>query len=139
MSEAMRAVVNLYNDPRFYDESRLRSINNRIRRERQLRRRVTTFIVITAVVLSLTLFLSYSFLSDASSDNEHVQYRYYNTVTVTSGDSIWSIASENIDRMHYRTVDEYVNDIASVNRISPNARLKAGTNLIVPYYSDELK
>ncbi len=139
MSEAMRAVVNLYNDPRFYDESRLRTINNRIRRERQLRRRVTTFVVITAVVLFLTLFLSYSFLSDASADTDHVQYRYYSTVTVTTGDSVWSIASENIDRMHYRSVDEYVQDIASVNRISPDAKLKAGTNLIVPYYSEELK
>ena len=139
MSEAMRAAAELYGDPRFYDKSRLRVINNRKRRERELRRHIITFVVMISVLIILSMFIFFSFKSDASVDSAHQQYRYYTSVTVTSGDSVWSIAREHMDPLHYRSVESMVNDIASVNRISPEAKLNAGTNIIVPYYSDELK
>ena len=139
MSEAMRAAAELYGDPRFYDKSRLRVINNRKRRERQLRRRIITFVVMMSVILFLGMFITMSFMSDASASKDHMKYRYYSSVTVTSGDSVWSIAEEHMDPLHYRNIESFVNDIARVNRISSDARLVSGTNLIVPYYSDELK
>jgi uncharacterized membrane protein len=118
------------------ETSFIRSMNNKRRRERQLRRRIVTFCVATSVIIFLALVLSFSFRSDASSSQEHEQYRYYTTVAVVSGDSIASIAESHMDKLHYRDVDEFICDIAEVNRISTTTALKAGTNLIVPYYSD---
>ena len=135
MSEVVRATAKIYRDPRFYDKSRIRSIRNRQRREKQLRRRVLTFVVMTSLIIFLAIFLSYSFLSDAKSENEMSSYRYYSSVTVSAGDSVWSIAENNMDRMHYNNVESYVRDIASVNKISTDAELKAGSSLIIPYYS----
>ncbi len=121
------------------EASFIRSMNKKMRRERQLRRRIVTFCVATSVFIFLALVLSFSFRSDASSSQDHEQYRYYTTVSVVSGDSIASIAENHMDKLHYRDVDEYICDIAKVNRISTTTSLKAGTNLIIPYYSDENK
>jgi cell division protein YceG involved in septum cleavage len=128
-----------YNNYDAVEQSRIRSLNNRRRRERQLHRRIIIFVVMTAIAIFFGMFLSFSFFSDASSDDAHTQHLYYKTVMVTSGDSVWSIASENLDSIYYRSAQSLVNDIASINRISTDAKLTAGTNLIVPYYSDEEK
>ena len=100
------------------------------------RRRLITFCVMISIVISLFLILSFSFSSDASSNSDTEQYRYYTSVNVTSGDSVWSIAESHMDELHYRSTREFVTDIAHINKISPNASLKAGTNLIIPYYAD---
>lgn len=139
MSKTMRTTANLYNNPELYDTSILRSLNNRKRREKQLRRRIITTLVMASVIIFLVMFISFSFMSDASANKDHEQYRYYSSVTVTAGDSVWSIANEYMDPLHYRSVKALVNDIASVNRISSDAKLVAGSQIIVPYYSDEIK
>ena len=66
------------------------------------------------------------------------QYRYYKTVSVSTGDSVWTIAEEYMDYLHYRNTREFVNDITRINQISPDSKLKAGNNIIIPYYSEEL-
>ena len=139
MSDAMRAVTKLYGDSGYYNSGSLRRLKNRQRRERQLRRRVITALVMLCVIVILSMFVIFSFKSDASSDGGHKQYRYYTSVSITRGDSVWSIADEYMDPMHYRDVASFARDIAHVNRISSDAKLMAGTSLIVPYYSDELK
>lgn len=122
-----------------YDISRIRSINNRMRRERQLRRRIITALIMLSVIVFLAIFLSFSFMSDAKVDDSHKQYRYYTSITVSSGDTMWSIAEANMDPLHYNNVEAYVADIASINRICTDAQLNAGSDLIIPYYSDEVK
>ena len=121
------------------EKSFVRSMNNKRRREKQLRRRIITFCVSASLIIFLALILSFSFRSDASSSQEHKQYRYYTSVSVVSGDSIYSIAEEYMDNLHYRDVDELVYDIASINRISTKADLTAGTSIFVPYYDDNIK
>ena len=138
MSEAMKTAIP-YNSQEMYNRSLMRSMKNRARRERQLRRRIVTFVVMSSVIIFIALFLSFSFLSDAKDTSNHKEYRYYSSVTVKAGDSVWSIAESNLDRMHYNNVESYVRDIASVNKISADSKLTAGTSLIIPYYSDEWK
>ncbi|WP_026490673.1 LysM peptidoglycan-binding domain-containing protein [Butyrivibrio sp. XPD2002] len=108
------------------------------RRERAARRRLVILGVMTSVIIFMAIILSFSFSSDASSKNNE-QYKYYTSVSVNVGDSVWTIAEEYMDDLHYRSTKEFVNDIARINKISPDTMLKAGTNLIVPYYSDTLK
>lgn len=128
-----------YSNYDIIEQSRIRSLNNRKRRERQLHRRIIIFVVMTAMIIFLGMFLSFSFFSDASADESHTQHIYYKTVSVTAGDSVWSIANDNLDSIHYRKAQTLVNDIAKINKISTDAKLTAGTNIIVPYYSDEVK
>ncbi|WP_049945642.1 LysM peptidoglycan-binding domain-containing protein [Butyrivibrio sp. LC3010] len=106
------------------------------RREVIIKRRIITFCIMASIILSLFIILSFSFNSDASANSDNEQFRYYTSVSVTSGDSVWSIAEEYMDELHYRNTREYVTDIAHINRISPDSKLRAGTNLIIPYYSE---
>lgn len=107
------------------------------RRERILKRRLVAIGIMASVVLFLAIILSFSFNSDASNMNNE-QYRYYKTVSVSTGDSVWTIAEEYMDYLHYRNTREFVNDITRINQISPDSKLKAGNNIIIPYYSEEL-
>ncbi len=128
-----------YSNYDIIEQSKLRSLNNRRRRERQLRRRIIIFVVMAAVIIFLGMFLSFSFFADAKSDDSHSQNLYYRSVMVTAGDTVWSIANDNLDTIHYRKTKTLVNDIAAINRISTDAKLTAGTYLVVPYYSEEIK
>ena len=121
------------------EKSFVRSMNNRRRREKQLRRRIITFCVSASIIIFLALILSFSFRSDASASEEHKQYRYYTTVSVAAGDNVYAIAEKHMDPLHYRNVDELAYDIASINRISTDADLMAGSSIFVPYYSDMIK
>ncbi|WP_026528865.1 LysM peptidoglycan-binding domain-containing protein [Butyrivibrio sp. VCD2006] len=121
------------------ERSFARSMNNKRRRERQLRRRIITFCVSASVIIFLALVLTFSFKSDASSSVAHKQYRYYSSVSVVQGDSVHSLAEKYMDNLHYRNADELACDIADINRISTKTELKAGTKIFVPYYEDFIK
>ncbi len=108
------------------------------RRERMMKRRLIALGVMASVIIFMAIILTFSFSSDASNMNNE-EYKYYTSVSVETGDSVWTIAEEYMDDLHYRSTKEFVNEIASINRISPDSLLKSGTNLIIPYYSDTLK
>ncbi|WP_029321364.1 LysM peptidoglycan-binding domain-containing protein [Butyrivibrio sp. AE3004] len=110
--------------------------SKKIRRDIIFKRRLITICVLASIMISIFLFLSYSFNSDASNNTNNKQYRYYASVSICNGDSVWSIAEEHMDDLHYRNTREFVTDIAHINQISPDAKLKEGTNIIVPYYAD---
>ena len=121
------------------EKSFVRSMNNKRRREKQLRRRIITFCVSASVIIFLALILSFSFKSDASSSEDQKQYRYYTSVIITTGDSVYSVAEKYMDNLHYRNVDELACDIAEINRISTKTELQAGTSIFVPYYENFIK
>ncbi len=131
--------ASIYTNLDTYNTDVIRLINSRRRRERQLHRRITIFGIMTSVILFLGIFLSFSFLSDAKGDSEHEQKMYYSVVTITAGDTLWSIAEEHMDPLHYKNVEAFVGDIAKINRIHIDSQLTAGGYLQVPYYSDEDK
>ncbi|WP_408071155.1 LysM peptidoglycan-binding domain-containing protein [Butyrivibrio sp. JL13D10] len=111
-----------------------------VKRKKELivKRRLIALGILLSVAAFLIVILTFSFSSDASNMNNE-DYRYYTFISVKSGDSVWTIAEEHMDDLHYRNTKEYVADIANINKISPDAKLNSGTNLIIPYYSDILK
>ncbi len=128
--------ASIYNNLESFDPSRIRLINSRKKRERQLHRRITIFVVMTSVILFLGIFLSFSFLSDAKGTGTNKD-RYFTTVTITAGDTLWSIAEEHMDP-HYNSVAALVGDIAKINRIPVDSKLTPGGNLFVPYFKDKV-
>ncbi|MDO4622010.1 MAG: LysM peptidoglycan-binding domain-containing protein, partial [Eubacteriales bacterium] len=57
--------------------------------------------------------------------------------TVSSGDTLWSIAEENMTE-EYAEVDDYINEVVQINHLT-SEYLRPGQNLTVPYYSTEYK
>ncbi|MBR1670035.1 MAG: LysM peptidoglycan-binding domain-containing protein [Butyrivibrio sp.] len=139
MSEAMRAAASLYNDPRYYSRSEIRIRRNKLRRQRIVRRQIVLLSLAVALIIFMIIFLASSFMSDAKSDSYEPLFKYYKTVTVHAGDSLWNIARDNYTAARYSSIDEYMSEICSINAISDIDRLNAGEAVIIPYYSAEFK
>ena len=57
----------------------------------------------------------------------------YKSITVTSGDSLWSIAGKYMDENEYTDEREYIEEVRSINHLSSD-NIKSGSYLIIPYY-----
>lgn len=114
-------------------ERRIR--NNRIRRRRQLRRHFHTFLLtlILSAVISVTFF---SFRTKAQSHAEDIQYKYYKSISVEAGDTLWNLAEEYGHSEYYKTYQEYIDEVIRMNGLSDD-RITAGQYLIIPYYDSE--
>ena len=109
-----------------------KSINRR-RRQLQVRRNICMLILSIMAVVMLSLFVI-SISTQASDLERTANYKYYKSIEVEKGDTLWSIAKENIDADHYKSVQEYVNEIKAMNSIKSD-HIVAGSCLIIPYYS----
>lgn len=62
-------------------------------------------------------------------------FKYYTSVTVESGETLWDIADEYIDYAHYKNRNSYITEVQSINHLDDNCSITAGQTLILPYYS----
>jgi nucleoid-associated protein YgaU len=139
MSEAMRAAVSLYNDPRFFSEAEVRIRNNKLRRQRIFRRQVFLLGLASALFIFVSILFASSIMADAQSDEFTPSFKYYKTVTIHANDTLWDIAGQYYSDDDYASIREYMAEICQVNAISDASELKAGESLIIPYYSTEFK
>lgn len=114
------------------------SAMNYNRRIAMIKRRM--FIALLTVTLLVIGVLIGSNLLDSSrseAENSKPSYKYYTSVQVESGDSLWSIAdkyasSEYVDR------DSYMKELLAMNHLS-DTTIHSGQYLTVAYYSDVKK
>lgn len=107
------------------------------KRELQLRRRLR-ILKISVSTASLVLLLSLTlagFSSYAQSDTAQHAYKYYTSVLIHGGDTLWDIA-ENYKGSQYASTQKYIQEVMQINHLN-STDLKAGEYLIVPYYSSE--
>lgn len=113
-----------------------RIYNNRIRRKRQLRRRM----IITGSIVCLLLIFGVPgtvFLSRAQSKEPEVSYKYYTSILVYPGDTLNSIAGTYADA-HYESLNAYIEEVRMTNHLTDDD-IRAGEYLIVPYYSTDYR
>lgn len=114
-------------------ERRIR--NNKIRRRRELRKNF--ILAVTTVCLIITLSLSMGGLrTSAKEESSPSYYKYYKSITIGSGDTLWSIAGEYMDSEHYDSVKDYIEEVKQIN-VLYNNDITYGAHLIVPYYTCE--
>ena len=139
MSEAMRAAANLYNNPRYMSDSEIRRRKNKIRREKIVRRQFVTLAIIITIFIVYLCFSFTTIMSGAEGQDHVTNYKYYKTVVIHSGDSVWSIANQNFSPDMYKDINSYIGEINNINSLTASSTLKAGESLIVPYYSTDFK
>ncbi len=114
-------------------ERELRNYKRKLRRQKEIRRKV--FLAVLSVCLVLTCIVSYSALiSNASTEACDVSYKYFTSIEVVSGDSLWTIAEEYKDDKFYDSTAEYVEEVVRMNNLT-STNITAGQCLIIPYYS----
>ena len=97
--------------------------------------------ILALVVLALVIFgilLGTGMNALASSDKDIASYnKYYVSIRVESGDTLWTIADEYIDGFNIEK-DDYINEVCEINEISKDD-IHAGDYIVVPYYSQDVK
>ncbi len=107
--------------------------------KRKRQQRIHGIMSISALILSIVIVFSVSGLvTNARSTGDAQEYKYFKSYEIEQGDSLWLIASENLDA-HYDSIEDYIEEICVINSISSDSRLIAGTHLIIPYYSFDFK
>ena len=116
------------------DRSERRIKNNRIRRRQELRRHFMISIFTFILILSFsTLF--FSLRTKAQGQNE-LLYKYYKSVVVEEGDTLWHYACQYAQEEYYDSQEDYIQEVIHINSLSED-HITAGQYLILPYYSPE--
>ncbi len=87
-----------------------------------------------AVICSINFFI---INVKASSEQKETAYKYYTSVTVEAGETLWDIAGIYMSD-EFSSVQKYIDEVKNINHLTDN-KIYAGEQLIVPYYSYEYK
>lgn len=114
-------------------ERRIR--NNKIRRQHELKTHLylSFFTLCIAFALAFGIF---SIQSNAKDTSKVPELKYYTSITVSEGDSLWSIAKEYMNPYYYTSASDYINEVITMNSLA-NETIYTGQHLIIPYYSAE--
>lgn len=127
----MRIRVNIHE----MSERELRKYARALRLQRERRKKCLTALFATAVTVCIILICSVSYRALDSNANDG--FKYYTDITVETGESLWEIAGEYVDGIHYDSRESYISEVCSINHLADENAITAGQLLILPYYSNE--
>ena len=108
------------------------------RREAVVRRQKGILAIVIIAIVSLGILLGTSINALASSEKDIASYnKYYVSIRIESGDTLWTIADEYVDGFNLSKSD-YISEVCQINEISEN-EIHAGDYIVVPYYSQDIK
>ena len=95
-------------------------------------------LLVSSLCLALALAIIFgSFLSVAEAKEPEVTYyKYYASVEVQPGDTLWDLAADYMDE-HYETREAYIEEVRELNSLGNINNIVTGQYLILPYYSTE--
>jgi LysM domain. len=96
--------------------------------------------MITVLILIVLLgVITTSFLSQAKTIGkaENQKSKYYTSIQIQEGDSLWSIADKYISS-EYETIQYYIEEVKSINHLT-DEHINEGLFLTIPYYSYAIK
>lgn len=116
------------------DERELRRYRRVLRLRRERRRKC--LLLAAAVLATFCMILICTVSYKAIDSNANGGFKYYTSVTVEAGMTLWELAGDYMDE-HYDSRDSYIAEVCSINHLSSENDITAGQLLIVPYYSAE--
>ena len=124
---------------RAYNDKLSERVNSQLaKRDRTVRFQKRFLAIAGILIISLVIILGTSIRAFASSHNaKKPVYKYYTSIQVQSGDTLWSLADTYIDQCNIDKSD-YIDEICSLNQLQ-DGQIHAGQHIVVAYYSTEIK
>ena len=126
--------ISMKTTAQIYDFSELQ----KKKRQRGLREKRPFFITGAVLIISLLSVCFFLYFGDrvvkAQESANDIQYK---VVEIKNGDSLWSIAKENMDNTNnsgFINIYQYIHEIKRCNNMKSN-QINAGCYLMVPYYN----
>ena len=126
--------ISMKTTAQIYDFSELQ----KKKRQRELREKRPFFITGAVLIISLLSVCFFLYFGDrvvkAQESANDIQYK---VVEIKNGDSLWSIAKENMDNTNdsgFINIYQYIHEIKRCNNMKSN-QINAGYYLMVPYYN----
>lgn len=108
--------------------------NKKIRKRKlQVRRNIFILVMSIAAAVVCASFMA-SFSAQARGNYNAPECKYYKSIEISKGDTLWSIAEEHIDKSRYKNVSEYINEVKAMNSIASD-NIVSGSHIIIPYYA----
>ena len=111
-------------------ERRLRRLRNRKKRVQTVKRQL---LFLSAGVLSCLFLLTGFGLRALAKGTGASERKLVTAHTVEAGETLFDIAGAYADRVHYASVEAYIEEVAFTNHLS-DTRIHAGDVLYLPYY-----
>lgn len=113
------------------------------RREEMLRRRrkvmyqraAVIAVTICMVVCGVLVGSSISASGRSKASDDQVSFKYYTSIEIEQGDSLWTIACEHMSH-EYASVQDYIDEVKVLNNLKSDD-IHSGQYLTIPYYSSE--
>ena len=126
--------ISMKTTAQIYDFSELQ----KKKRQRELREKRPFFITGAVLIIRLLSVCFFLYFGDrvvkAQESANDIQYK---VVEIKNGDSLWSIAKENMDNTNdsgFINIYQYIHEIKRCNNMKSN-QINAGCYLMVPYYN----
>ena len=117
-----------------YLRSERRIRNNRIRRQREMRKNFLLVFMTLCLIVTCSISLN-TINASAIDDSVKPAYKYYKSIYIENRDTLWSIATQYMDDEHYSSTGDYINEVKQLNSLSGD-EIHYGEYLIVPYYDN---
>jgi LysM repeat protein len=104
------------------------------KRKRQLQKRVTLGLVTAVLVIAFSILYGSLYVNAEGIESARSQ-KYYTSIEVQYGETLWAVAERYIDYAYYADIGAYIKEVKRINHLR-NDEIKAGCYLVVPYYAE---
>ncbi|MFV0364313.1 MAG: LysM peptidoglycan-binding domain-containing protein [Suipraeoptans sp.] len=109
--------------------------NRSIKRKRSLYIRKLLTCAFSMVIICMFVFISTTDAANAKDEPANPTYKYYKSVYIEQGDTLWSIAKEH---KNDETTQAYINELKEINNLTSD-NIEDCKHLMVAYYDNEFK
>ncbi len=112
----------------------------RLRAKRKKQVAKQKMMLLLAITLVITIgSIAYGTIFSTAKDpaTDIPQYKYYKSITIEQGDSLWSIANEYRTDA-YKSAQEYIDEVKQINGLSSET-IHEGQHLLIVYYDTEIR